>query len=271
MALIGMSRVKRPQTLIPRRDTGKAVQRVDALRYPRHGRKVYDSGAWKRARLVILARGPLCAACGIEAATDVDHIVPLRDGGAPFDAENLQPLCRVCHSEKTAHETVPQRIPNWVGPSGADLTIVCGAPGSGKTTWVAGESGDEDTVIDLDMIISDLSGKPIYQDQSEWLSRGIVERNMRLAALSGANAGHRAWFIVSAPRAQDRDRWRTLLKPSRVVVLETSLDECCRRIMRDPRREGHAAQHCDVAAEWWSRYRRAEGDEIVSAREVLRK
>ena len=33
-------------------------------------------------------------------AHDVDHIVPLSKGGAPFDLGNLQPLCRECHNNK---------------------------------------------------------------------------------------------------------------------------------------------------------------------------
>ena len=31
----------------------------------------------------------------------VDHIRPLNAGGERFDLENLQPLCRLCHSRKT--------------------------------------------------------------------------------------------------------------------------------------------------------------------------
>ena len=35
---------------------------------------------------------------------DVDHIRPLRLGGAPFDLDNLQTLCRGCHFAKSAVE-----------------------------------------------------------------------------------------------------------------------------------------------------------------------
>jgi 5-methylcytosine-specific restriction protein A len=52
-------------------------------------------------------REPLCRSCRgqgkIVAATEVDHIVPKQDGGADaFD--NLQPLCKPCHSRKTLGE-----------------------------------------------------------------------------------------------------------------------------------------------------------------------
>jgi 5-methylcytosine-specific restriction protein A len=55
----------------------------------------------------VLDAEPLCRACSTEAhpigATDVDHIVPIRDGGT-HEMANLQPLCGLCHRRKTAHE-----------------------------------------------------------------------------------------------------------------------------------------------------------------------
>jgi len=58
---------------------------------------------------MVLHRCPLCAdpfgehGDRVVAATEVDHIVPLRAGGTN-DAENLQALCKSCHSRKTAIE-----------------------------------------------------------------------------------------------------------------------------------------------------------------------
>ncbi|XPS83916.1 HNH endonuclease domain protein [Desulfosarcina variabilis str. Montpellier] len=34
----------------------------------------------------------------------VDHIVELKDGGAPLSEDNVQSLCRSCHQRKTARE-----------------------------------------------------------------------------------------------------------------------------------------------------------------------
>lgn len=42
----------------------------------------------------------------VHIATDVDHIIPLRDGGAPFERSNLQGLCHSHHSSKTAGEVL---------------------------------------------------------------------------------------------------------------------------------------------------------------------
>lgn len=58
-------------------------------------------------RLAILADQPLCRNCErqgrITAATEVDHIKRLKRGGS-YEHENLQPLCKSCHSRKTVAE-----------------------------------------------------------------------------------------------------------------------------------------------------------------------
>jgi len=51
----------------------------------------------------------ICQKCG-EFGREVDHIVPLHQGGALTDPDNLQVLCRDCHIRKTERER-PGRIP----------------------------------------------------------------------------------------------------------------------------------------------------------------
>ena len=59
----------------------------------------------------ILARYPLCLACGSSQNLHVDHVVPLSLGG-PDEAGNLQVLCRHCNLSKHSkyHEYRPQYL-----------------------------------------------------------------------------------------------------------------------------------------------------------------
>lgn len=73
----------------------------------RKGRNLfYQSDYWRALRLTILTENPYCGQClkdGIyELATEVDHIVDIVDDVSKFmDRNNLQGLCKSCHSRKT--------------------------------------------------------------------------------------------------------------------------------------------------------------------------
>ncbi len=76
-------------------------------RRPTAARRGYDA-TWRRVRAAYLRAQPFCEACEREGRTTaaqlVDHIVPLRSGGARLDPSNLQSLCRAHHAAKTARE-----------------------------------------------------------------------------------------------------------------------------------------------------------------------
>lgn len=64
----------------------------------------YKSALWlKRAKYVIELVDPICRECQRAASQEVDHITPRADGGSD-DVENLQGLCKPCHSAKTMRE-----------------------------------------------------------------------------------------------------------------------------------------------------------------------
>ena len=91
--------------------------RCDAHRKPKEARwsddglsadeRGYDF-RWRKLRAMYLRNHPLCALCEergeVKAAAMVDHIVPIRKGGARLSEENLQSLCVSCHLIKTAKD-----------------------------------------------------------------------------------------------------------------------------------------------------------------------
>jgi 5-methylcytosine-specific restriction enzyme A len=68
----------------------------------------YNTQRWLRVRKRQLMREPLCCACHahglIVVASEVDHVSPIKSGGAVFDPNNLQSLCKRHHSMKTNND-----------------------------------------------------------------------------------------------------------------------------------------------------------------------
>jgi len=89
------------------RDYGRARRTFDAEL------SFYKSMAWQQCRAAYLRAHPVCVTCRARgmtiAAVVVDHMVPIKDGGARFDWSNLQSLCVPCHNRKTATETALRR------------------------------------------------------------------------------------------------------------------------------------------------------------------
>jgi 5-methylcytosine-specific restriction protein A len=73
----------------------------------------YNSRRWRNYRVGYLKRHPLCVACSREGvvalAKIVDHVVAMRDGGAPWDESNHQGLCMTHHQRKRQAEGQARR------------------------------------------------------------------------------------------------------------------------------------------------------------------
>ena len=77
---------------------------------------------WEKTRQKIFKRFDyLCQECKRQGrttrATDIDHIKALAAGGSFTDEENMQPLCRECHIEKT----IKDKLEMGVIPRGCDI------------------------------------------------------------------------------------------------------------------------------------------------------
>jgi 5-methylcytosine-specific restriction enzyme A len=100
--------------------------------------RFYSTGNWQAIRRRHLARQPLCEGCsGVVPATEVDHIVPIKSGGAKRDPSNLQSLCRPCHQEKTRAETDGK---TWT-PAKLRGCFPDGSPRDPQHPWFTGGKG----------------------------------------------------------------------------------------------------------------------------------
>ena len=84
----------------------KARLKIRDQNRPNAYRRGYDK-RWSKIRAIYLAKHPTCKDCEaysmITIATEVHHIIPLTLGGTHRE-DNLMPLCKGCHSKRTAKE-----------------------------------------------------------------------------------------------------------------------------------------------------------------------
>lgn len=85
---------------------GQRIQVIQQTRNPEAEQRIRGR-KWMTIRARWFSDHPLCVTCEAKgyarAATQLDHIVPLIDGGKD-DESNYQGLCEACHTDKTARE-----------------------------------------------------------------------------------------------------------------------------------------------------------------------
>jgi len=267
-------------------------------------RHLYNSKAWRAFRNSILIRDLFtCQMCGrLEGNSSqlvADHKLPHKGNRDLFwDAANIQTVCKPCHDrhkqseERTGFSKAigidgwptddrhpanggkpaktnglgPISHPSWFRPVFVPLTIVCGAPASGKTRYVAEHKGQRDVVYDLDVIAQELFKRALPYLDTDQRIKCLKQRNDRLSDLMWSKAAgtyDRAWLIVSEPIAHKRQWWADTLKPEQIVVMETPASVCMARAKAD-KSQARAANVDHAIKTWWTTYTRRADDLIVT-------
>jgi hypothetical protein len=206
---------------------------------------------WRQLRLLILRDKPMCQwpFCN-QPATDVDHILPLRAGGENT-RQNLQSLCKPHHAQKTAREDGGWGRATQAPAGQSCVTLVCGPPGSGKTTFVTARAAWGDLIIDLDTLFQALSGLPLYDKPEGLLPFALAARAALYSRLD--RAAVRAWVITGGASAAERQQLR-LRWNAEIIVLEVGPTTCIQRIGADPRRSARRDLWQPLVTQWWREY-----------------
>jgi len=141
--------------------------------------------------------------------------------------------------------------------------VVCGPPGSGKSTFVQNSARFGDLIVDLDEIFRAISGLPMYEKPETLLPFAIKVKNTLIDAVAaGENKYTNAWIITSGSSAKERDYLARRLR-AKVYVFEVSAMTCARRISKDDRRKDKVQLWMPIIEKWWREYRRRDGDVII--------
>jgi len=143
--------------------------------------------------------------------------------------------------------------------------IVCGPPGSGKSSYVLQRVGSCDVVVDVDALYHAITFLPYYDKPQSLLDLVLTVRDVLIANLPRyRDRYYNAWVITSGASMLSRAKLAVRLNAD-VIVLEISPQECMRRIAHDPRRSANAAAWQQLVAAWWNDYEPCDSDIVLKA------
>lgn len=144
------------------------------------------------------------------------------------------------------------------------VTVVCGPPGAGKSTYVKDRMKWGDLVLDLDELYRALSGLPQHDHPDCLVPFALAARDAIINKLAEPSDVRHAWIIMGGAKRAERNEVRETLK-AEIIILEVPTEECLRRIMQDPtRRDCRLWQ--PIVERWWKNYQPSQMDTVIKLR-----
>jgi 5-methylcytosine-specific restriction protein A len=210
-----------------RENKRKNWDRKDKLKWSRYDRELnafYSSAAWIGARNDKRKCNPLCEECLenslIVPMAEVDHIVPIRDGGERLDPTNLRSLCKSCHSKKSSKES--RKMKSFI----TKLKVVVGPPFAGKSTYINSKAEPGDMVLDVDRIVRalNLEGKR----DNDFVLFAVEMRNAALIKLERFSSVKVAWMPITTVKVDKLQEWKA--KGAEIIAMVPTEQEVLERL-----------------------------------------
>lgn len=208
----------------------------------------YHSQAWLRTREAVLARdNHLCQRClrqgYVTPANTVHHIEELEE--APeraLDIDNLESVCPACHNllhpgKGFGHKDLRKRI-----------VVVLGYPASGKTTYVSRMMGEHDIVLDLDRLVSAMTGREPHDRAGSGMYAVAIADDLMSHVIRDVRAkGYvfdTLWIVRT--RLSDEEFHALRAARARLYWLDVDRETCAERLKAQGREDvAEAFDKCD--------------------------
>jgi len=228
----------------------------------------YKSKQWEDFRKVVIeqrtdADGYVhCAMCGKPILKKYDLIIHhkkelsednVNDVMISLNPDNVECVCFRCHNKE--HERFGFNKTSAGRNIKKHVFIVYGSPAAGKTTWVHSVADPEDLIVDLDSIWQMISVNPRYEKPAA-LRSVVFEMRDKLYDIIKYRSGkwHNAYIITGGAMQGDRDRLKTRVCADELIFIDTSHDECIKRIMNRNLPEDQQKDWIQYINEWFDRF-----------------
>ena len=234
-------------------------------------RHIYKGQRWKKVRQYIFEKYyGLCAECGAPGE-EVHHktfLTPqnVNDPEIVYGENNLVLLCKECHFKKH-RKTNPleqtfkrRRLTNngcWFDESGnvqpVRRWIICGAPASGKSTYVQEHMLPGDLVVDLDLIgqaigMSTKAALPYNLLPTAYDIRDYLYKLIESDKVDARNI----WIIAALPDSKSRTELAGRLR-AEIVDMKADINTCIERALCDPERMDKELQK-QIIEDYFAKY-----------------
>lgn len=224
-------------------------QSVDEFRKSKRWRNFVEALRLERTFDGIL----LCEHCGKPIFRKLDcighHKTELtednvNDAAVALNPENVALVHHACHN--AIHNRFQGGNP--YAKRGRGVTIVYGAPCSGKTSYVRAHAGPDDLVVDVDRLFAAISMGDLYDKPDRLVPSALLLRDALIdhVKVRGGKWGH-AWIIGGYPLLMERQRLVERLGAESVLVAAAKQD-CLERCAERP--EGWGA----LVERWFDRF-----------------
>jgi predicted kinase len=178
-------------------------------------------------------------------------------------------LCEKCHSEKhidgqaRLHGIAFDEHGNAV--KGSNVFLVCGSPGSGKSTYISENKSERDLVVDLDYICAALNGNKvnIHFDNVSILSVALEVRNLLYNIIRKRSGKWNRAYVSNTNTNLGEIRAIANDLGADIVLIDTPLMECIHRIRNDPSRKNMTKVYERLAVEWHKNFNKSVKDAIA--------
>jgi predicted kinase len=226
-------------------------------------KKFYDSKIWNDVRNAYFIKNfGLCEICE-RPGEEVHHkifLTPINisDTNITCNEENLQLLCKSCHNAEhnRAYEMHREkRRKNIITDKetcfdeNGDLilkksvTVIWGAPCSGKTTYVINNKNKYDIVVDLDYIMSALSLSNTRLRSPDTFPFALDVTKLLYDLISDRTYFYEhAWVVAMLPNKVKRNQLINKLKANDIYI-DTPIEICKERAKLDLERKDKVLQY----------------------------
>jgi 5-methylcytosine-specific restriction protein A len=150
---------------------------------------------------------------------------------------------------------------NALQPAAAALhtvTLVCGPPLAGKSTYVKQHAAPGDIIVDTDLLGCAISGMSVHDTPATLKPFLFAMRDAVLAQLRVTVEPRRVWVVETASDPDLRARLRSKWLASEVIVLLTPVSVCRARLLASPR--PRRVDWIAAVENWWNSYKPARGE-----------